>query len=70
MELLQSHRAEMITIAVALVAVVGATAYYYYLTKKPKGHFFQPLTFSFSFFDFSKIHNASDRSSLALVNQC
>lgn len=37
MELLQSHRAEMITIAVALVAVVGATAYYYYLTKKPKG---------------------------------
>lgn len=69
MELVQSHRAEMITIAVALVAVVGATAYYYYLTKKPKGHFFQPLTPFFDF-DFSKIHNASDRSSLALVNQC
>ena len=67
MELLQSHRAEMITIAVALVAVVGATAYYYYLTKKPKGHFFQPLTF---FFRFLRIHNASDRSSLALVSQC
>jgi hypothetical protein len=37
MELLQSHRAEMISIAVALVAIVGGSAYYYYLTRKPKG---------------------------------
>lgn len=37
MDFLQSHRVEMISMAVALVAIVGGTAYYYYVTKKPKG---------------------------------
>ncbi|XP_014628299.1 NADH--cytochrome b5 reductase 1 isoform X3 [Glycine max] len=37
MEFSQSHRVEMISMAVALVAIVGGTAYYYYVTKKPKG---------------------------------
>ncbi|GAB4824558.1 NADH-cytochrome b5 reductase [Ancistrocladus abbreviatus] len=37
MEFMQSHRAEMISIAVALVAITAGTAYYFYLTKKPKG---------------------------------
>lgn len=36
MELAQSHRAEMISIAVAVVAVGAAAAYYYYITKKSK----------------------------------
>ncbi|KAE8037680.1 hypothetical protein FH972_010247 [Carpinus fangiana] len=44
MELLQSHRAEMISIAVALAAIVGGSAYYYYLTRKPKG-FLDPENF-------------------------
>ncbi|KAL9391082.1 hypothetical protein Peur_015002 [Populus x canadensis] len=37
MENLQSHRAEMIGIAVALVAIGASTAFYFYITKKPKG---------------------------------
>ncbi|KAG8655594.1 NADH--cytochrome b5 reductase 1 isoform X2 [Manihot esculenta] len=38
MESLQSHRAEMISIAVALLAIGAGTAYYFYITtKKPKG---------------------------------
>ncbi|EEF34822.1 NADH--cytochrome b5 reductase 1 isoform X2 [Ricinus communis] len=38
MDSLQSHKAEMISIAVALLAVGAGTAYYFYLTsKKPKG---------------------------------
>nr|AAV69020.1 NADH:cytochrome b5 reductase [Vernicia fordii] len=38
MESIQSHRAEMITIAVALFAIGAGTAYYFYITsKKPKG---------------------------------
>ncbi|XP_054797712.1 NADH--cytochrome b5 reductase 1-like [Prosopis cineraria] len=37
MEFLHTHRAEMISMAVALVAIMGGTAYYYYVTKKPKG---------------------------------
>ncbi|KAK4279232.1 hypothetical protein QN277_016965 [Acacia crassicarpa] len=32
-----THRTEMISMAVALVAIIGGTAYYYYVTKKPKG---------------------------------
>jgi hypothetical protein len=40
MENLQSHRAEMIGIAVALVAIGASTAFYFYITKKPKGIFF------------------------------
>ncbi|WCJ41555.1 NADH:cytochrome B5 reductase 1 [Euphorbia peplus] len=34
MDNLRSHRAEMISIAVALVAIGAGTAYYFYLTKK------------------------------------
>jgi hypothetical protein len=34
------QRVEVISMAVALVAIVGGTAYYYYLTKKPKGSIF------------------------------
>ncbi|KAJ6346386.1 hypothetical protein OIU78_008930 [Salix suchowensis] len=37
MESLQSHRVEMISIAVALVAIGAGTAFYFYITKKPKG---------------------------------
>ncbi|KAF8039690.1 hypothetical protein BT93_B2028 [Corymbia citriodora subsp. variegata] len=37
MEPLQSHRVEMLSIAVALVAVGAGTAYYFYLQRKPKG---------------------------------
>ncbi|XP_028758036.1 NADH--cytochrome b5 reductase 1 [Neltuma alba] len=37
MEFLHTHRAETISMAVALVAIIGGTAYYYYVTKKPKG---------------------------------
>ncbi|KAI5406900.1 NADH-cytochrome b5 reductase [Lathyrus oleraceus] len=37
MDFLQTQRIEVISMAVALVAIVGGTAYYYYLTKKPKG---------------------------------
>lgn len=37
MEPLQSHRVEMLSIAVALVAIGAGTAYYFYLQKKPKG---------------------------------
>lgn len=37
MDLLQSHRVEMLSVAVALVAIGVGSAYYYYLTKKPKG---------------------------------
>ncbi|KAJ4834853.1 NADH-cytochrome b5 reductase [Turnera subulata] len=39
MDSLQTHRTEMISIGVALVAIAAATAYYYYITssKKPKG---------------------------------
>ncbi|XP_015873361.1 NADH--cytochrome b5 reductase 1 [Ziziphus jujuba] len=37
MDALQSHRVEMLSIAVALVAIGAATAYYFYVTKKPKG---------------------------------
>ncbi|KAI4308325.1 hypothetical protein L6164_031410 [Bauhinia variegata] len=37
MDFLQTHRVEMISMAVALVAVVGGTAYYFYVTRKPKG---------------------------------
>ncbi|OWM73592.1 NADH--cytochrome b5 reductase 1-like [Punica granatum] len=37
MDSLQSHRAEMISIAVALVAIGAGTAYYFYIHKKPKG---------------------------------
>jgi hypothetical protein len=40
MESLQSHRVEMISIAVALVAIGTGTAFYFYITKKPKGIFF------------------------------
>uniref|UniRef100_A0A3N7FJC2 Uncharacterized protein n=2 Tax=Saliceae TaxID=238069 RepID=A0A3N7FJC2_POPTR len=35
MESLQSHRVEMISIAVALVAIGAGTAFYFYITKKP-----------------------------------
>lgn len=49
MEFSQSHRVEMISMAVALVAIVGGTAYYYYVTKKPKGFAF---VFFFSVLDF------------------
>ncbi|XP_048136034.1 NADH--cytochrome b5 reductase 1-like [Rhodamnia argentea] len=37
MEPLQSHRVEMLSIAVAVVVVGAGTAYYFYLQKKPKG---------------------------------
>ncbi|CAL9000590.1 unnamed protein product [Prunus brigantina] len=37
MDVLQSHRAEMLTIAMAVVAIGVGTAYYFYVTKKPKG---------------------------------
>ncbi|KAJ7964843.1 NADH-cytochrome b5 reductase [Quillaja saponaria] len=37
MDFLQSHRAEMLSMGMALVAIVGSTAYYFYVTKKPKG---------------------------------
>ncbi|KAL6276748.1 hypothetical protein ACE6H2_020349 [Prunus campanulata] len=37
MDVLQSHRAEMLTIAVAVVAIGVGTAYCFYVTKKPKG---------------------------------
>ncbi|XP_031273832.1 NADH--cytochrome b5 reductase 1-like [Pistacia vera] len=39
MDALQSHRVEMLSIAVALVAIGAGTAYYFYVTrtKKPKG---------------------------------
>ncbi|XP_057971378.1 NADH--cytochrome b5 reductase 1-like isoform X2 [Malania oleifera] len=37
MEFMQSHKVEMLGIAVALVAVGATTAFYLYLTKKPKG---------------------------------
>ncbi|XP_058781759.1 NADH--cytochrome b5 reductase 1-like [Vicia villosa] len=37
MDFLRTQRIEVISMAVALVAIVGGTAYYYYLTKKPKG---------------------------------
>jgi len=40
MESLQSHRVEMISIAVALVAIGAGTAFYFYITKKPKGIIF------------------------------
>lgn len=36
MDFMQSHRAEILSIAVALVAVGAGTAYYLYLSKKPK----------------------------------
>lgn len=36
MDGLQSHRAEMIAIGVAFVAIGVGTAYYYYLSRKPK----------------------------------
>lgn len=34
MDALQSHRVETLSIAVALVAIGAATAYYFYVTKK------------------------------------
>ncbi|PQQ14072.1 NADH--cytochrome b5 reductase 1-like [Prunus yedoensis var. nudiflora] len=37
MDVLQSHRAEMLTIAMAVVAISVGTAYYFYVTKKTKG---------------------------------
>ncbi|KAK7306726.1 hypothetical protein VNO77_44681 [Canavalia gladiata] len=37
MDFLQRHRVEMMSMAVALVAIFAGTAYYYYVTKKPKG---------------------------------
>ncbi|PRQ32749.1 putative cytochrome-b5 reductase [Rosa chinensis] len=37
MAVLQSHRAEMLSIAVAVVAIGVGTAYYFYVTRKPKG---------------------------------
>ncbi|KAK2640970.1 hypothetical protein Ddye_022733 [Dipteronia dyeriana] len=37
MDHLQSHRMEMLSIAVALVAIGAGTAYYFYVTRKPKG---------------------------------
>ncbi|GMG98372.1 hypothetical protein Nepgr_000212 [Nepenthes gracilis] len=37
MDALQAHRAEILTIAVALIAIGAGTAYYLYITKKPKG---------------------------------
>ncbi|KAF5744953.1 NADH--cytochrome b5 reductase 1-like [Tripterygium wilfordii] len=37
MERSQSHRVEMISMAVALVAIGAGAAYYFYVTKKPKG---------------------------------
>lgn len=40
MEHLQSHRVEIVSIAVALAAIGAATAYYLYFTKKPKGCLF------------------------------
>lgn len=42
MDALQSHRVEMLSIAVALVAIGAGTAYYFYVTrpKKPKGFIF------------------------------
>jgi ABC-type Mn2+/Zn2+ transport system permease subunit len=42
------QRVEVISMAVALVAIVGGTAYYYYLTKKPKGSIFVFSTFFFN----------------------
>ena len=47
MESLQSHRVEMISIAVALVAIGAGTAFYFYITKKPKGIFFRILVSGF-----------------------
>ena len=47
MESLQSHRVEMISIAVALVAIGAGTAFYFYITKKPKGIFFCILVSGF-----------------------
>lgn len=47
MDVLQSHRAEMLTIAMAVVAIGVGTAYYFYVTKKPKG-----LSIIFLFFLF------------------
>lgn len=32
-----SHRVEMLSIAVALLAIGAGTAYYFYITRKPKG---------------------------------
>ena len=40
MAVLQSHRAEMLSIAMAVVAIGVGTAYYFYVTRKPKGPFF------------------------------
>ena len=40
MEILQLHRAEMIGMAVALVAIGASTTFYFYITKKPKGIYF------------------------------
>ncbi|KAK9280002.1 hypothetical protein L1049_013686 [Liquidambar formosana] len=37
MDVLQSHRVEMLGIAVAVVAIAAGSAYYFYFTKKPKG---------------------------------
>ncbi|KAK4279229.1 hypothetical protein QN277_016963 [Acacia crassicarpa] len=37
MKFLHTDRTEMISMAVALVAIIGGTTYYYYVTKKPKG---------------------------------
>ncbi|CBI24351.3 hypothetical protein VitviT2T_008713 [Vitis vinifera] len=37
MELLHSHRVEVLSIAVALAAIGAGTAYYFYFIKKPKG---------------------------------
>ncbi|KAI4383722.1 hypothetical protein MLD38_009527 [Melastoma candidum] len=37
MEFSAGHRAEMISIAVALVAISAGTAYYFYYVRKPKG---------------------------------
>lgn len=50
MESLQSHRVEMISIAVALVAIGAGTAFYFYITKKPKGIFFCILVSGFLLF--------------------
>ncbi|KAL5763610.1 hypothetical protein ACOSP7_015961 [Xanthoceras sorbifolium] len=37
MDNLQAHRMEMVSIAVALLAIGAGTAYYFYITRKPKG---------------------------------
>lgn len=49
MDSLQSHRVEMLSLAVALVAIGAGTAYYFYIHRKPKGTFYSLTCVSVDF---------------------